>query len=147
MNTRAAGAPRTATVTVVGMSEAQRRRLVVVEDDPRLRRAFAWALEEEFDVVQVGTVEEAVEALTNDADVEAVLCDLMLDGQTGVQLFDELNRIDDPRARRFVLMTAHEPRRMKLPPVPMLLKPFTVATLRQTLAAVLSPTSAPPSHA
>ena len=127
------------------MSEPQRRRMVVVEDDPRLRRAFAWALEEEFDVVQVATVEEAVETLISDAGVEIVLCDLMLDGQTGLQLFDELERMSDPRAHRFVLMTAHEPRRMKLPPVPVLLKPFTVATLRQTLAALLAPTAHPPS--
>ncbi len=121
------------------MSEAQRRRLVVVEDDPRLRRAFAWALEQEFDVVQTGTVEEAMEVLSKDASVDLVLCDLMLDGQTGVELFEALARMDDPRSRRFVLMTAHEPRRMKLPPVPTLLKPFTVATLRQAIAAVLDP--------
>lgn len=119
----------------------------MVEDDPRLRRAFAWALEEEFEVVQAATVEEAVDALAKHADVDLVLCDLMLDGQTGVELFDVLQRMDDPRARRFVLMTAHEPRRMKLPPVPMLLKPFTVATLRQTLAAVLEPGAPAAEHA
>lgn len=120
------------------MSEASRRRLVVVEDDPRLRRAFAWALEEEFDVVQAATVEEAASALSEDAAVEIVLCDLMLDGQTGLELFQLLKSRQDPRIARFVLMTAHDPARMALPDVPMLLKPFTVATLKKALADVLA---------
>jgi CheY-like chemotaxis protein len=63
---------------------------MVVEDDSRLRRAFAWALEREFDVVSAGTVEEAVSVLEKDREVALVLCDLMLDGQTGVELFDKL---------------------------------------------------------
>ena len=33
---------------------------MVVEDDSRLRRAFAWALERDFDVVSAGTVDEVV---------------------------------------------------------------------------------------
>jgi two-component system, NtrC family, sensor kinase len=111
-----------------------RRRMMVVEDDPRLRRAFAWALQDDFDVVQISSVEEAVTALSVDADVELVLCDLMLDGQMGSELFERLTELHDPRAQRFVLMTAHDPARMRLPSVPVLLKPFTVAVLRQTLA-------------
>jgi len=113
-----------------------RRRLMVVEDDPRLRRAFAFALETEFDVVQIGTVEDAMSRLEGDDEVDLVLCDLILDGQTGVELFDLLLSSGDPRAARFVLMTAHDPVRMRLPNVPTLLKPFTVETLRRTLAEV-----------
>lgn len=127
-------------VTVEGM-EAARRKLMVVEDDPRLRRAFARALERDFDVVATGTVEDAVTTLTNDAEVALVLCDLMLDGQSGIELFDTLTLLRDPRAERFVLMTAHDPARLRLPAVPMLLKPFTVATLRETLDGLLSPPS------
>src|SRR5690606_33948206 len=98
----------------------KRHRVLVVEDDSRLRRAFAWALERDFDVVSAGTVEEAVSRLESDRDVALVLCDLMLDGQTGVELFEELNERSDPRSRRFVLMTAYETTRLKLPKVPML---------------------------
>jgi DNA-binding NtrC family response regulator len=117
---------------------AKRHRVMVVEDDSRLRRAFAWALERQFDVVSAATVEEAVEKLSNDRDVELVLCDLMLDGQTGVELFDKLTETSDPRSRRFVLMTAYETARMKLPDVPMLLKPFTAITLREKLSELLA---------
>lgn len=110
---------------------------MVVEDDSRLRRAFAWALERDFDVVMAGTVDEAAELLEKDADVALVLCDLMLDGQTGVELFERLAASSDPRAQRFVLMTAYETARMKLPDVPMLLKPFTAMTLREKLSEML----------
>ena len=113
---------------------SSRRRLMVVEDDPRLRRAFAWALQDDFDVVQMSSVDEAVTALTSDANVELVLCDLILDGHMGVELFERLTEMHDPRAKRFVLMTAHDPARMRLPSVPVLLKPFTVAVLRKALA-------------
>lgn len=116
----------------------QRRRVLVVEDDGRLRRAFAWALERDFDVVSAGTVEEAVAVLEQDPSIALVLCDLMLDGQTGVELFDRLTALADPRSRRFVLMTAYETTRMKLPKVPMLLKPFTAVTLRERLSAMLA---------
>lgn len=118
--------------------EPKRHRVLVVEDDSRLRRAFAGALERDFEVVSVGTVEEAVERLESDRDVALVLCDLMLDGQTGVELFDRLNAASDPRSKRFVLMTAYETARMKLPDVPMLLKPFTAGTLREKLSQMLA---------
>jgi DNA-binding NtrC family response regulator len=111
---------------------------MVVEDDSRLRRAFAWALEREFDVVSAGTVEEAVSVLEKDREVALVLCDLMLDGQTGVELFDKLEAARDPRSRRCVHMTADETTRMKLPDVPVMLKPFTALTLREKLASMLA---------
>lgn len=120
------------------MEPSKRHRVMVVEDDSRLRRAFAWALERDFDVVSAGTVEEAVTVLENDRDVALVLCDLMLDGQTGVELFDKLTASSDPRSRRFVLMTAYETTRMKLPDVPVMLKPFTAITLREKLAQMLA---------
>ena len=116
----------------------KRHRVMVVEDDGRLRRAFAWALERDVDVVSASTVEEAVSVLEKDHEVALVLCDLMLDGQTGVELFDKLEEISDPRSRRFVLMTAYETARMKLPKVPVMLKPFTAMTLRETLATMLA---------
>lgn len=116
----------------------KRHRVMVVEDDGRLRRAFAWALERDFDVVSASTVEEAVSVLEKDHEVALVLCDLMLDGQTGVELFDKLEEISDPRSRRFVLMTAYETARMKLPKVPVMLKPFTAMALRETLATMLA---------
>lgn len=120
------------------MEPIKRHRVMVVEDDSRLRRAFAWALERDFDVVSAGTVEEAVSLLQNDRDVALVLCDLMLDGQTGIELFDQLTASSDPRSRRFVLMTAYETTRMKLPDVPVMLKPFTALVLREKLAQLLA---------
>lgn len=119
-------------------ASTKRHRVMVVEDDGRLRRAFAWALERDFDVVSASTVEEAVSVLEKDHEVALVLCDLMLDGQTGVELFDKLEQSSDPRSRRFVLMTAYETARMKLPKVPVMLKPFTAMTLRETLASMLA---------
>lgn len=120
------------------MGPGKRHRVMVVEDDSRLRRAFAWALERDFDVVSAGSVEEAVRVLEKDRDVALVLCDLMLDGHTGVELFDKLEASSDPRSRRFVLMTAYETTRMKLPDVPVMLKPFTALTLREKLASMLA---------
>ena len=120
------------------MGPGKRHRVMVVEDDGRLRRAFAWALERDFEVVSASTVEEAVSLLEKDHDVALVLCDLMLDGQTGVELFEQLEASSDPRSRRFVLMTAYETARMKLPDVPVMLKPFTALTLREKLAQMLA---------
>lgn len=112
--------------------------MLLVEDDGRLRRAFASALEHEYEVVATRSVDDAALVLANDADVEVVLCDLVLGGATGADLFARLEKRRDPRTRRFVLMTAHDPSELQAPPVPTLRKPFHLTVLRETLAGVLA---------
>ena len=120
------------------MRSGTKPRLLIVEDDGRLRRAFASALARDYDVVATRSVDDAALVLANDADVEVVLCDLVLDGAPGDDLFTRLEKRRDPRARRLVLMTAHDPSEMQALPVPMLRQPVHLAVLREALAGVLA---------
>jgi CheY-like chemotaxis protein len=101
---------------------------VIVEDDERLRAAFARCLLDDFETTTVASAEALLAAIENGETFDLVLCDLTLPAMSGLALFEWLVARDHPAARRFVLMSATDvfPRMF---PVPMLLKPFDRATL------------------
>lgn len=78
----------------------ERRKLLVIDDEPALLRASARALRREFDVTTAASGELALELLAVQA-FDAVLCDLMMPGIDGPMVYEAALRIDPANSERF----------------------------------------------
>lgn len=112
-------------------------RLLVVDDDPLLRRALARTLGRAFDVSCVDSAAAALALLERGTKFDAVLCDLNLAGGiSGTALYARMVAIDRRLAGRVIFMSGASP-----PPIDAhwLQKPFETS---QAIALVRSVTSA-----
>lgn len=127
---------------VVEDGVSTRRRLLIIDDEAILGAALARELEPSFDCHWVADGRTAMELLTT-REVDAVICDLMMPGMTGMDLHAEAARLRPGLERRFVFMTggAFTPRAVEFlaqTKAPVLEKPFAVAALRAALAKSLA---------
>jgi PAS domain S-box-containing protein len=120
-------------------AQGHRLRVLIVEDEPELALALERALGESHEAMVAPTGREALGVLTRDPSFDAVLCDVMMPGMSGVELYEEVRRQAPAVADRFVFMTggtqtsrireflagAHRP---------WLEKPFDARELKQLLA-------------
>jgi CheY-like chemotaxis protein len=67
-----------------------RRRLLVVDDEPLLGQTLAIAYRGRHDVVVVDGGRAALELLERDSEFELILCDLMLPDVSGVAVYERL---------------------------------------------------------
>jgi PAS domain S-box-containing protein len=79
-------------------------RLLIVDDEAVVGAGIARAVEPDFESHAVLDVRAALEHLARH-DVDLVLCDLMMPGATGMDLFAEVEGWRPDLARRFVFMT------------------------------------------
>ena len=79
-------------------------RLLMIDDDPLLRRAMSRVLEAAFLVTVAGSVGEALAVIEREP-FDVVLCDLHLDGLSGLDLFVRLAKNGSPLATRLVITT------------------------------------------
>ncbi|HEY4011939.1 MAG TPA: ATP-binding protein [Polyangiaceae bacterium] len=82
----------------------RRPRVLVVDDDPILGRACRLALQGNFDVTMVTSVGAALDHLAEE-EPDAILCDLMMPVQTGMDLYTELGRTRPSLRDRIAFMT------------------------------------------
>lgn len=123
-------------------------RVLVVDDEPGLRRTLDRALRAMgYDVITAGDAQLAY-GILHEAEVDLVLLDLHLPQMSGDTFFVALMHRWPRLADRIVLMTGdtyaekgHWPEELRR--CPMLLKPFTLDTLRVTVLAALA---GPPSE-
>jgi CheY-like chemotaxis protein len=116
--------------------------VLIVDDEAALRRTLERVLRGMgYDVVTAADAQLAYDAL-HETDVDLVLLDLHMPQMSGDTFFVALARRWPRLADRIVLMTGdtfaemdHWPRELRA--CPLLLKPFTLETLRVTLAATL----------
>jgi signal transduction histidine kinase/CheY-like chemotaxis protein len=117
---------------------AARARILLVDDDARVRTAIAEALTEHgHPLAEVGSVAEALAVLEGDDAIELVVTDLLMPDRPGT----ELVRI--ARARwpgvALLLVTGHAPDDVDLPAdLAVLRKPFRRADLLAAVAAALA---------
>jgi DNA-binding NtrC family response regulator len=117
-------------------------RVLIVDDEPSLRRALDRALRGVgCDVVTAGDAHLAYQLL-HETDVDLVLLDLHLPQMSGDTFFLALTRRWPGLAGRIILMTGdsfpetdHWPAELRC--CPMLIKPFTLDVLRRTVLEVL----------
>jgi DNA-binding NtrC family response regulator len=124
------------------------RRVLIVDDEPALRRTLERAVRAlGFEAVTAGDAHLAYEVL-HETDIDLVLLDLHLPQMSGDTFFVALTRRWPRLATRVVLMTGdtyaekdHWP--AELLRCPLLLKPFTLDMLRETILQALD---GPPSE-
>jgi signal transduction histidine kinase/CheY-like chemotaxis protein len=84
---------------------APRRSVLVIDDDPLVGRALARVLSEDNEVQVVADAEHALARFDGGELYDVVLCDLMMPGMTGMDLYAEILRRAPKLALRFVFMT------------------------------------------
>ncbi|HEU4385136.1 MAG TPA: PAS domain S-box protein [Anaeromyxobacteraceae bacterium] len=122
---------------------ASRARILVVDDEPMVGRAVARILGTEHEVAAVTSGEAALSQLGAGPGFDLVLCDLMMPGLSGMDLFERVRQADPAAAARFVFLTggAFSDRAREFldrVPNPRLDKPFDAEALRRGVAGLLA---------
>ena len=130
-----------------GQGTAERLRLLVVDDDPRVGRSLARVLGQDHDVEALTSAVQAVERIERGERWDAILCDLAMPDLSGREVAERLGRTAPDAAARLVFVTggpvtddvaaflASHGRRV-------VEKPADPATLRAAVRAVAGRTSA-----
>jgi two-component system cell cycle sensor histidine kinase/response regulator CckA len=125
-----------------------RARVLIVDDEPTLLRTVRWLLAGAHDVSVASSGREALDLLREDSRFDVVLADLMMDGVTGMDLYDAVRDVHPGLEKRMVFMTGGPSTRRShefLARVsnPRIEKPFSAAELE---AAISLSTQAAPNH-
>jgi signal transduction histidine kinase/CheY-like chemotaxis protein len=84
---------------------ATRARVLVVDDEPMMARAVGRLLGSEHDIVTTTDPKVAIELIRSGKRFDAVLCDLMMPGLSGMDVYEAVASVDAPQAERFIFMT------------------------------------------
>ncbi len=87
-----------------GPHAKRRARILVVDDEPAVGRALA-RLMREHDVMTAASSTDALTMLRAEPAPDLVLCDIMMPGMTGPQLFEAVRREVPRLSERFVFLT------------------------------------------
>jgi two-component system cell cycle sensor histidine kinase/response regulator CckA len=123
----------------------ERGRVLVVDDESVVAHTLKVLLQGEHDLVVAQSGAEALELLGRSgepASYDAILCDLMMPGMTGMELFEVLRREHPALAGRVVFMTGgvsmlRVSEFLESVPNAKFEKPFDIAELRRTLHAMV----------
>jgi PAS domain S-box-containing protein len=112
-----------------------RARILVVDDEPYVTRALQRSLAGEHEVATANGARAALKLLDQGNRFDVILCDVMMPGMTGMDLYAELSRNAPDQAQRVVFMTggAFTPRALSFlqeVPNPKLSKPLDLRQLR-----------------
>ncbi|HEY5957885.1 MAG TPA: response regulator [Polyangiaceae bacterium] len=119
-----------------------RGRVLIVDDEEMLRKSMERLLEKDHDVVSVASAEAAQALLEDDPAFDAIVCDLMMSGMSGMALHEWLSVRDPTLANQVVFVTggAFTPRASqylaKVTNVT-LEKPFDRETLKRIVASLV----------
>jgi CheY-like chemotaxis protein len=118
-------------------------RVLIVDDDRLVAKATKRQLSPPHAVTLASSGAEALE-LTGRQDFDAILCDVMMPGMTGMEFHDRVQQKDPALASRFVFITggAFTPQareRFSRNNNPHITKPFTTSELIAALEAAISP--------
>ncbi|MCY1044460.1 PAS domain S-box protein [Corallococcus sp. bb12-1] len=113
-----------------------RARILVVDDEPNVTVALQRSLAAEHEVATANSAQAALRLVNEGGRFDLILCDVMMPGMTGMDLYFELGRSSPEQAGRMVFMTggAFTPRTVSfLRDVPnlKLSKPLDLAQLRE----------------
>jgi signal transduction histidine kinase len=84
---------------------APQLRVLVVDDEPEIRRALRRILEQKYEVSLCSNGAEALERFDSGERFDVILCDVLMPEMTGVELFGELERRFRDQAERVVFLT------------------------------------------
>jgi CheY-like chemotaxis protein len=81
------------------------RRILVVEDEDAVATGLRLLLEQEYQVDVASSGQEALKLLLDGTRFDAVLCDLMMPGMSGIELFHSLSDSAPGLEQKLVFMT------------------------------------------
>jgi PAS domain S-box-containing protein len=148
--------PRKSDRTTLDAGTRERGRVLVIDDESVVAHTLKVLLQGEHDLIVAESGAEALELLRKalDTPYDAILCDLMMPGMTGMELFEVLRREHPELAERVVFMTGgvsmlRVSEFLASVPNAKFEKPFDIAELRRTLHALVAssrdlPTAPPP---
>ncbi len=118
------------------MPRENRPRVLVVDDELPVASMLGRVLGDEFDVQLSTTGRQALELLLGEGDFDVVLCDLLMPGMSGMDLFRQLAAQRPGTEQRLVFMTggAFTPRAAEFlatVPNPRIEKPFDLHQMRR----------------
>jgi PAS domain S-box-containing protein len=142
-------------------TQRARGRVLVVDDESVVAHTLKVLLQGEHDLVVAESGAEALELLEREPEqnaYDAILCDLMMPGMTGMELFEVLRREHPALVNRVVFMTGgvsmmRVSEFLESVPNAKFEKPFDIAELRRTLHALVAtsrgkpPSTPPQAHA
>jgi PAS domain S-box-containing protein len=113
-----------------------RARILVVDDEPNVTLALQRSLAADHEVATANSAQAALRLVSEGGRFDLILCDVMMPGMTGMDLYNELGRCAPEQAGRMVFMTggAFTPRTVSfLREVPNLKisKPLDLTQLRE----------------
>ncbi|HEY0712912.1 MAG TPA: ATP-binding protein, partial [Polyangia bacterium] len=82
-----------------------RPRVLVIDDEPLVRRAIERSLESDHEIVSAGSAAEALSILERGEAFDLVLCDLMMPDMTGMDVAARLTRDRPDVAQRMVFLS------------------------------------------
>jgi PAS domain S-box-containing protein len=82
-----------------------RRRVLVVDDEPLIVSSLAKMLATRAVVIGETVAERALERIVSDAELDVIVCDVMMPGMSGIDLHERVARERPERAARFVFIT------------------------------------------
>ena len=85
--------------------EPERASILVIDDEPLVRRAIERSLDKEHDVVSAATAAEALERLQNGERFDLILCDLMMPEMTGMEMAARLREDQPAMYERLVFLS------------------------------------------
>ncbi|MFO8070893.1 MAG: ATP-binding protein [Polyangia bacterium] len=118
-----------------------RRRILVIDDEAFVREALVGMLKD-YETVVAASGTEGRSILVEDSEFDVILCDLMMPGLSGMDLFTWLKDRDPDAAKRVVFITggAFTPKTQDFLAAvdpPTLNKPFDGAHLRASIATLI----------
>ncbi|HEY4106186.1 MAG TPA: ATP-binding protein, partial [Polyangiaceae bacterium] len=133
--------PEPAVETIPPFStDRMRARVLVIDDEPAILRAFRRLLYTH-DVVVAASGNEAMQKLAEGAPCDAIFCDVMMPEMSGVEVYQRIAELYPGQERKLVFMTGgafSEPAAHFIQSVnnPTLKKPFTGTSVRALVAAM-----------
>lgn len=86
-------------------ARAPRARLLLIDDEPRLLRAFRRILAPRHEVVMAGNGQQALDILERDTGFDGVICDFAMPDVDGIHIYEVVSRRDRELAARIVFCT------------------------------------------
>jgi CheY-like chemotaxis protein len=136
----AVGIPQTKTRSVSSLKAIQRRRVLAIDDEALLLKAFQRMLVSHHDIETKLGAREALRCFGQDRQFDVVLCDLQMPDMSGVELYASVKQQWPDLAERFIFITggafsAEARRFLEDPNIACINKPFQLRELLELIEA------------
>ncbi|WP_233278118.1 PAS domain S-box protein [Myxococcus stipitatus] len=118
-------------------------RLLVIDDEPAVGRSLARIIGKRHQVTVVGSGEEALTKLNSGGPFDAIFCDLMMPGITGMDVYEKVREREPGLSLRFIFITGgsyttRARQFLERIPNPRIEKPFDAQMIQQLVGEVLA---------